>query len=362
MKSFILRSFCFVFPFFILYGITYLFCSYQVFPDLLRLGYLPNFGNKELLDDYEFFRNNEINLLSETNLKKFQLMTIGDSFSDQGASGYSNFLAQKFSLLHINRFSLMPKATHKFSSIQALIDLYNGDFFDNYQIDYVILECVERHFIDISENIDWDTKVTLQEIDSLIQIQRQYIPVQEKKQISTAFSKPIFFSRTTLEFPLYALPRYLFTENYLSHQTYNATLNTNSLFSNVMDKLLFYYFDLENLPKNNDFNNVRQLNDILNTLTQKLKEKNIQLIVLPAPDKYDLYYDFILDKTNFPKPLFFEHWRILDKDYLFIDTKQILSAELENQTDLYFFGDTHWSPKAAKLIAEYIERVVDIKR
>ena len=67
------------------------------------------------------------------------------------------------------------------------------------------------------------------------------------------------------------------------------------------------------------------MNNELNTLAKRLKERGIKLIVLPCPDKLDYYYDDIANK--YTKPLFFETMRSLDKDYIYIDSKKILKEK-----------------------------------
>ncbi|RTZ49905.1 hypothetical protein EJ377_07055 [Chryseobacterium arthrosphaerae] len=58
---------------------------------------------------------------SESKEKTYEILTIGDSFSEQGKSGYQNGLAHDFSLLHIDRFISN-------NQIQTLIELCNGNF------------------------------------------------------------------------------------------------------------------------------------------------------------------------------------------------------------------------------------------
>ncbi len=125
------------------------------------------------------------------------------------------------------------------------------------------------------------------------------------------------------------------------------------------NNLLFLFKDLSNLEGNNDFSSVQKLNNILNDLSNKLKSKKVKLIVLPAPDKYGLYYDYIADKTKFPRPLFFNHLSVLKKDYIYIDSKKILSAHLEVEKDIYFYDDSHWSPVASKIISNEIKKAIN---
>ncbi|MFK6999934.1 alginate O-acetyltransferase AlgX-related protein [Flavobacterium oreochromis] len=270
-------------------------------------------------------------------------MTIGDSFSEQGANGYKNYLAKEYDVLHIDRFISQ-------NQIQTLINLLNGDFFNNYQIEYIILQNVERNLIDNIDNIYYKNKLDKNKLDSIIQ-------KNNETKIDYNYK---FFSITTIEFPLYYLPKYFIASNYLSNDlVYNFDLNSSKYFSNNSNKLLFYYFDIDRTPKNNKINNCIKLNNILNHISNKLSERNIKLIFLPSPDKYDLYYNAIKNKNNLPKPIFFDIFRKLNKNYIYIDSKKILSQYIKSKPDLYYYDDTHWTPFAAEIISNSIKDVID---
>lgn len=342
MKRFILKSSLFIVPFFFLFTITSLFYSESESPDLLRLGLIPNI--------YKNYRNNDTQVkeekfvkLSSTKKNTFKIMTIGDSFSEQGANGYNNFLAEDFSLLHVDRFISR-------NQIQTLINLCNGDFFDTYHIEYVILQNVERNIINNIQNIRLNDSIMLNEIDSLIFNHKT-------KKVDHSYN---LFSKTTIKFPLYYLPKFFVKKNYLSNElVYNVELNSSSLFSNKSNKLLFYYQDLESTDKNNIKENIECLNIILNAIAEKLQHRNIKLIVLPSPDKYDLYYDYITEKKDFKKPIFFDLMKGEKKEYIYIDAKEILASKMRNTQDVYFYDDTHWSPIAAKIIADKIKSEIE---
>ncbi|TPG37516.1 alginate O-acetyltransferase AlgX-related protein [Flavobacterium pectinovorum] len=340
MRKFIFKTLLFTVPFLTLYIITSLFYSTKETPDLLRIGYIPNVSS-DYRKVFDFNKPKKFELLSKSSNRKFKILTIGDSFSEQGGIGYKNILANDFSVLHVNRFI-------SDNQIQTLIDLTNGDFFEKYKIDYIVLQNVERYIIDNSQNIDFNDKMTTHELDSLVS------DFQPKEEVF----KYDFFSAATLKFPI-SSAKFFLKKNYLSNkEVYNVQLNTTSLFSNNSDKLLFFYQDLDKTKKNNLVENSNNLNQVLNTISTKLKQKNIKLIVLPSPDKYDMYYDYIVDKKNFTKPVFFENFRKLKKDYIYIDSKEILSEQLNIQKDIYFFDDTHWSPISAKIIAYEIKKVI----
>ncbi|HEY1194719.1 alginate O-acetyltransferase AlgX-related protein [Flavobacterium sp.] len=343
MKKFILKTTLFLAPIVLLFLITFTFYSDSESPDLIRLGYFPNIYkdyrnvfSKDLSREIYFYK------LSNTKIKKAKILTIGDSFSQQGNYGYNNYLAEKYSVLNLDRFLSR-------NSVQTLYELLNGDFFSTYKIEYVVLESVERDFISSVQNIDVSKKITNIQLDSIIKSQKKILDENYRYN---------FFSSTTIKFPFSMLQYYL-DKNYLSNKmVYNVTLKTNNLFSNNSDKLLFYGDDLWKLKKNNDLREVLKLNNILNDLTVKLKSKNVKLIVLPAPDKYDLYYSYIMDKTELEEPMFFKYLESVKKDYLFINSKKLLSHQLESEKDIYFYDDTHWSPVASKIIACEIKSVI----
>jgi hypothetical protein len=89
-------------------------------------------------------------------------------------------------------------------------------------------------------------------------------------------------------------------------------------------------------------------------LAQKLKEKSIQLIFMPAVNKYDLYSSFIIN-NKYPMDPFFDRIRTLEKDYIFIDTKDILLKQLnKGEKDIYYIDDTHWSYKSSDIVTDDI--------
>jgi len=76
---------------------------------------------------------------------------------------------------------------------------------------------------------------------------------------------------------------------------------------------------------------------------------------MPAVSKYDLYSKYIINNT-YSQDKFFDNFRTMKKDYIFIDTKEILGKELENGVkDIFYCDDTHWSYKASQAIAKYLK-------
>ncbi|MCE3075543.1 alginate O-acetyltransferase AlgX-related protein [Chryseobacterium gwangjuense] len=342
IRKLIIKTAYFTIPIILLYGIAMFLRVRTESPDVLRMGMFPNIY-MHYRDQFNLSEKEKFERVSHTKKNNFEFLTIGDSFSDQKGYGYNHFLAEKYSTLHVDHYIAN-------NQIQTLINLVNGDFFDHYKVKYVILQHVERNFITNIKEIDFNAKISKSQIDSIIVNHHETVIDQKDSE---------FFSRPTLEFPLYDLPKFFICNNYLSNDLiYNYKLNSKKLFSNHSDKLLFYKVDLISTSQNNNPQNVIRLNNILNKISKKLEQKNIKLIILPSPDKYDFYYDYIIDKSNLKKPLFFEYFQALKKDYLYINSKELLKSHINKESNIYFYDDTHWSPVASKIIANEISKFV----
>ena len=86
------------------------------------------------------------------------------------------------------------------------------------------------------------------------------------------------------------------------------------------------------------------------------REKGVNLVLLIACDKYDLYQDFIIDNPYPTKTLNedLEQWMAPEIDH-FVFAKRVLHPFVEQGVkDVYLFNDTHWSPASSRLIAAEI--------
>jgi len=51
----------------------------------------------------------------------------------------------------------------------------------------------------------------------------------------------------------------------------------------------------------------------------------------------------------------------MPKNYLYLNSKQILKNEMKNKKDIYFYDDTHWSPWSSKAIAIELAKIINTK-
>ena len=356
MKKFIIKTSFFVAPFLLFYFINTKFYKKDE-GDLARFGFIYNnpSPSSEVAAQQKSLEK-KYTLISESDLSKnikVNVLSIGDSFSEQGLIGYQNILANKgFSVGHVDRF------LSEENPIQVLIELINSDFFDRIKTEYVVLETVERYAVDRTSELSFTQSKSIDNIKTQI---KEY---EEKKLKSTnpdELQKLEFFSDATVKIPLFNF-QYLFLDRPFRSDVYRFKSENNLLFSNKPEDLLFYKEDIKFLPKKNDDKNVSQANKVFNKINQLLEKKGIKLIVMIEPDKYDLYYPYIKNKPKRKEPLFFEKLEKEKKEYLYIPSYSILSEMIKKEKDVYFYDDTHWSMKSANAMSEQIYKIIQSKK
>lgn len=343
MKKFLIKTVLFSFPLLLMCLFTLFFFTADK-GDLIRIGYLMNKGDyrsifkEELNQPILFSKVSEISLNQQ---QKFKVLTIGDSFSEQFGFGYKNYLVQNnISLLHLDRFL-------SDNPIETAYGILNGNLLDKIKVDYIILQSVERHITKRVKKINQNRIINTDSLKIKIQ--------NHRNKLSRNIKKESFPTQRIVKFSLHNF-LYLLDDNAYFSDTYQVNTKVN-LFSANKNQLLFLSSDLDAVRANNNSKNQAKLNATLNDLSKKLSSRGIQLIVLPSPDKFDFYYDEIIEKQKYPKPLFFEYFEKLPKQYCYINSKKVLRETLKNKKDIYFYDDTHWSPWSSKVLADALQKI-----
>jgi len=348
MKKIIVKTALFIIPFVLLYIMTLFFYSVDK-GDLIRIGFVKDDKNydQKIVFSKEFKKKINFTTISDIDLNAkhtFDVLTIGDSFSEQTNISYQNYLADNNSrILHMDRF------LHE-NPIETLHSILNGNLLNTIKVDYIILESVQRDIIRRVIPLDTTKTITANSLQKLIE------KYNSKKQLTEESSEAPFYSSTIFKLPLYHI-YYQFDDNAFYSKTYQVKTKTN-LFSVNNNKLLFLADDVKSTEEFNTKEVIHILNNELNKLSKKCKDKGIQLIVLACPDKFDAYYDQIIDNSRYVKPMFFNFLDKEKKDYLYVDSKKIITNSIKAKKDIYFYDDTHWSPIASKLIADEINRLL----
>jgi hypothetical protein len=238
-----------------------------------------------------------------------------------------------------------------------LIKLINSGELDRLKPRYVLLESSERLAVRrLGKELDFTLTASVEELrnyagNPAVPSVPAHNPDSAESPAERGASVQRFFSFISAANAKYLLNKlfYRCTDHNSDATVYAAQLRQN-FFDVPEGDLLLYYFEDKRHIKAATPEAMGKLNDNLNTLASMLATKGIQLVFMPVVDKYNLYRDYFVD-DSMPRSQFFERLRPLQKDYLFIDTKAILSEELaKGEKDVFFADDTHWSGKAAAAI------------
>jgi len=339
MRLFLYKCFILALPI-ILLSINYL--SFQKSGgDLNRIGKISIDQNYRMIFFHEFTREIKYKNISQNKITKndtIDILTMGDSFSNTGSYGFQNYLVANS---NFKVYNIESKFFQQQNQVQAMFSYLNSGLFDTIHVKYLLLQCVVRNFV-------WKG-AHLNENDST-KLNLSYNPQQSSRK--TSDFEDLGYFRNIWDYFIYNV-LFQFDDNAFYSQVFKYKVN-KKLFS-ASNQLLFYQDDIQNIYEPLE---IKLLNATLNKLADKLKTKNIKLLVLPCPDKYDMYYDFIID-NQFPKNPFFETMKTEIKNYTYIDVKDFFLKKIEQDVlDIYFVDDTHWSPVGHQLIAKEITEVV----
>jgi hypothetical protein len=330
-KKYLYIIFGLSFIFIIFHFVTWNMITKKAFPerddmtigDLGRMSYLPALfmlrkDRTDLPIKHINYKDND----------QADIITIGDSGSN-GAGGGLNAYYQDY-IATRQHLKVMNIQVSKKGFIETVLILNNKGILDKLNPRAIILEGGERLLINhFSKKINWDIRVEDKHLSFL------------NKEYNSQKLHPLFINKLNYNAVLYNF-LYKYDDNAIFSKVYVTDLSKNLFSGNIKNKLLFYSDDLKNIEDSN-IKSMTLLNDNLNILQNILKKKGIELYFIPAPDKYNLYSNYILNNA-YPKSMFFEILRPLEKEYHFIDTKFILNKMLEDGVlDVYHVDDTHWN-------------------
>ncbi len=310
----------------LLFGIAYyvIYVQSEISGDLGRLGQIP-FGKTNISNTQQHkFVSNFSDSIVEC-LPQDTILTIGDSFSQQGIKGYQQMLGNKLSQHIIN----IPR--HNGSPEQTFIRLINNKNLLPHST--VIIESVERAFVKRLANLNFEDTAS----------------VCIKKNNNTETTQNV-----SLEDYASWIRLRMGYKNPVSHCKLHKDCFSQRFYSN---DLYFYNSEWDN---DGDFQFL-QLDSVIYTkalanlhlLKQMAETNNITMIYVVAADKYDVYTPYIVDNA-YPQNPTMNYFADLDTTW-FVDTKRLLQPYIEaGMKDVYYVNDTHWSPVGAKIVGEHI--------
>lgn len=301
--------------------------------DMGRIGQIP-FGmeyEQKIKAPYDNF-DLLVHTIHQSELINDSIITIGDSFSQYGKYGYSQFVANELDC-HVTNIAMTDEARPE----QLFIRLVNNNRIPHNAI--VIVESVERNMIRRLSSLNFN--------DSKLILNKQNVLEVDNQPKVDMLDEMVMWLRSVLGFK----------------QTIFKYSTDRDLFSHVTRKNELYIYDSQ-WDNEGDLRFIHNLRtDMINIaynnlllLHQFAEKNNIHLIYLVAADKYDVYEPFIVEKHEKNPTL-----DSLPKEDWIVNSKAILQAKAyEGAQDLYYINDTHWSPIGAQIIGEEIVERVQI--
>lgn len=338
MKKFLIKFSYIVLPIYIimlgLVAYVTLYISPRADSDLGSLALIPfgveysqsliKYGMKDTL----FLKVNHTDELRNIHVN---VLTVGDSFSQQGNMGYQNYMPGEGLAVANCRRSLYE------NPILYACNILDWGVVDSTNIDVLVLEVVERDFA-LRINDFKESKVEVPEPESA--------PAGEKRN---ANEWSLLRAR---DFILY---------RFADRSPVNVVnLNRDFFSSREPNKLYFYDGDIKN-GLTIDEAVIPKVKEVFGLLTRKVHERGIQLMLMVAVDKYDLFQDYIMDNPYPPKRVNEDIREIFGDIPEVMLCKYCLQPLLEKgEKDVFLFDNTHWSYKGSEAVGKELCRRVNL--
>ena len=259
------------------------------------------------------------------------VLTVGDSFSQQGSAGYQNYMSGEGVTVANCRRSLYD------SPIQYASNILDWGLLDSTNIDVMVVEVVERDFALSIGNFK-ESKVEVPKPES----------TSDKEE------------RNANEWSLLRARDFLLYRFAGRSPVYVVDLKQDFFSSREPRKLYFYYVDINN-GLTIDETLRPKVKEVFDMLTRKAYERGIQLMLMVAVDKYDLYQDYITDNPYPPKQVNEDVRDIFGDIPEVMLCKYCLQPLLEKgEKDVFLFDNTHWSYKGSQAVGKELSRRVNL--
>lgn len=334
-------------------------CTKYVLADVSKVGDLARLSySSDLVDnshkDYtiDLLKRHIKSSLYDYN-ESIDLITIGDSFSNGRAKAknryYQDYIA---TYSNINVLNIETTYNKRNTPLETVVYMLNSGLLDEIKPKSILIQSVERFTIQRFGKVPLNIELNAskQELKKFFKKYPYSLYIPENNIINTGNYRAFLYNIL-----------YQFQNNAYFSRIIKEDLSKEMFSVGDGKKILIIGESISNIKKTNH-KSIRIINENLNTLAQLLDKKGIKLYFMPAVDKFNVYRKYILN-DNLPQSSFFELLREQKKDYIFIDTKNILSKKIDKgDIDVYYVDDSHWAYKASNEIFSKILFNDDTKR
>lgn len=340
MKKFLTKlSYTLLPVFLLLFGLTAylnLYIRPQATGDLGRLAFVmvgEDYGQR--IEQNEMKEKLFSNVRETEDLRNIHVnvLTIGDSFSQQEHAGYQNYMPQEGLTVANTRRGLYD------NPIQYAWNILEAGIIDSTNIDVMVVEVGER---------DLSLRINNFSIDK-VEVGEPYSPDDGEEE--NVYDIRQWSLLRTRDFLMY---RYAGR-----NPVYDVELNRDFFDSREPRRLYFYCADVLN-GMTIEASIRPKIKEVFDLLTSKAHERGFDLILMVPVDKYDLYQDYIVNNPyDHPKRINEEVRELFGDRLEVMLCKYTLLPLLENgEKDVFLFDNSHWSYKGSQAVGIELSRRV----
>lgn len=328
MKKFLKKLSYTVLPLWLMVIVLVAYYHLQVQPnihgELGRLGkmqFAPEKMNVDVQEKY-FTDIDDLKPLADTAV---DVLTVGDSFSQQGVGSYENFIAmQGYSVINLHADQNM---------FQTAYDMMRLGIIDSTRVKAIIVECVERYL---------PNRVTsLKEGNKSV----SFSPIGRRNGMGDNSS-----SNKLHEWSLLEARNWLMLRLGCPEPVKHCTLSQSMFNSDRGKELFFYYEDLNSFAMDKEQQKVAAQNiSRINHLADSL---GINVVYLVCPDKYDIYQDLIVNNP-YPRKTVNEDFAAChpSRERLLLGKEVLIPLVKKGVKEVFHLSSTHWSYASAQAVA-----------
>lgn len=342
MKKFLLKLSYTVLPVFLLLFGLVLYVTLYISPradtgDLGNLALIPfwsEYGQmirQHEIKDTLFMKVNKTEDLRNIHVN---VLTVGDSFSQQEHAGYQNYMPGEGLTVANCKRSLYD------SPIQYAYNIMDWGVVDSTNIDVMVVEVGERDFAIRIDNFGVD-KVEVPE------------PEKPSDNDTVETNRNEWSLLRARDFVLYRFAN--------RSPVYVVDLKQDFFESPEPRKLYFYCADIINGMTIEE--SIRpKVKEVFDLLTRMAHERGFALVFMLPVDKYDLYQDYIVDNPYaYPKRINEDVRELLGDIPEVMLSKYYLKPLIDKgEKDIFLFDNSHWSYKASEVVGKELSRRVKL--
>ena len=258
------------------------------------------------------------------------VLTVGDSFSQQGHAGYQNYMPGEGLIVANCKRSLYD------NPIQYAYNIMDWGVVDSTNIDVMVVEVGERDFALRIDNFGVN-KVEVPESED---------PTEDDDEEVNPNEWSLLRAR---DFVLYRFAG--------RSPVYIVDMKRDFFSSPEPRKLYFYCADILNGMTIDE--TIRpKVKEVFNLLTCMAQERGFKLMFMLPVDKYDLYQDYIVDNPYaYPKRINEDVREILGDIPEVLLAKYYLKPLIDKgEKDIFLFDKSHWSYTASEVVGKELCR------